>query len=200
MLVFQIKLKYHYSKSIKLQNFPIIKNTAPIRLRSHLHPCERGRVQNGALSTLWVQKLSFVHFAPSADAVFAKGAQQEVMGMRRSWLWVKLPQNQWKTRVQRDPAMPGFWRGYLKKVVFSLLPSEYRTRAPSVRTPSFSLVILVFIDLCRQILVSTTSMCIWVSSLKMGALCFFLGVWKSCARFFSWQQIRAERIFRRSLT
>lgn len=56
--------------------------------------------------------------------------------------------------------MPGFWRGYLKKVVFSLLPSEYRTRAPSVRTPIFSLVILVFIDLCRQILVSTTSMCI----------------------------------------
>ena len=130
-----LKLKYHYSKPIKLQNFLIIKNTAPIRLGSHLHPCERGRVQNGALSTLWVQKLSFVHFAPSADAVFAKGAQQEVMGMRRSWLWVKLPQNQWKTHVQRYPAMPVFWRGYLKKVVFSLLPSEYRTRAPSVRTP-----------------------------------------------------------------
>ena len=112
MLVFQIKLKYHYSKPIKLQKFLIIKNTAPIRLRSHLHPCERGRVQNGALSTLWVQKFSFVHFAPSADAVFAKGTQQEVMGMRRSWLWVKLLRNQSKTRVQSDLAMPGFWRGY----------------------------------------------------------------------------------------
>ena len=38
--------------------------------------------------------------------------------------------------------------GYLKKVVFSLLPSEYRPRAPSVRAPIFSLVILVFIELC----------------------------------------------------
>ena len=43
---------------------------------------------------------------------------------------------------------PGFWRGYLKKVVFSLLPSEYRPRAPSVRAPIFSLAILVFIELC----------------------------------------------------
>ena len=33
-----------------------------------------GRVQNGALSTLWVPKFSFVHFAPSADVIFAKGA------------------------------------------------------------------------------------------------------------------------------
>ena len=44
--------------------------------------------------------------------------------------------------------MPGFWRGYLKKVVFLLLPSEYRTRAPGVSAPIFSLVILVFIDSC----------------------------------------------------
>ena len=36
----------------------------------------------------------------------------------------------------------------LKKVVFSLLPSEYRTRAPSVSAPIFSLVILVFINSC----------------------------------------------------
>ena len=28
--------------------------------------------QNGALFTLWVPKLSFVHFAPSADDIFAK--------------------------------------------------------------------------------------------------------------------------------
>ena len=48
----------------------------------------------------------------------------------------------------------------LKKVVFSLLPSDYRIRAPSVSAPIFSLVILVFIDLRLQILVTTTSMCI----------------------------------------
>ena len=111
------------------------------------------------------------------------------MGMRKSWLWVKLPRNQWKKRVHRDPAMPGFWRGYSKKVVFSLLPSEYRTRAPSVSAPNFSLVILVVTDLCLQILVNTTSMCIWVLSLKMIAFCF-LDVWKSWGRCFSWQQIK----------
>ena len=50
--------------------------------------------------------------------------------------------------------------GTKKKVVFSLLPSDYRIRAPSGSAPIFSLVILVFIDLRLQILVTTTSMCI----------------------------------------
>ena len=52
--------------------------------------------------------------------------------------------------------MPRFWRGYLKTVVFSLLASEYRSRAPSVSAPILGLVILVFIDLCLQILANTT--------------------------------------------
>ena len=52
-------------------------------------------VQNGVLSTLWVPKLSFVHFAPSADAIFAEGAKTLTVG--------KTPRNQRKTRAHRDP-------------------------------------------------------------------------------------------------
>ena len=52
-------------------------------------------VQNGVLSTLWVPKLSFVHFVPSADAIFAEGAKTLTVG--------KTPRNQRKTRAHRDP-------------------------------------------------------------------------------------------------
>ena len=46
----------------------------PLRMRSHLVPGHYfpGIVQNGALSKLWVPKLSFVHFGPSPDAIFEK--------------------------------------------------------------------------------------------------------------------------------
>ena len=39
-----------------------------LRVLSHLVP--------GHGTKLWVPKLSFVHFAPSADAIFAKGAKK----------------------------------------------------------------------------------------------------------------------------
>ena len=46
---------------------------------------------NGALFTLSVPKLSFVQFAPSADAIFAKGEKKLTVS--------KSPRNQRKTRV-----------------------------------------------------------------------------------------------------
>ena len=61
----------------------------------------------------------------------------------------------------------------LKKVVFSLLPSEYRTRALSVSAPIFSLVILVFIDSCLPNF-SQHYFNVYLSfSLKMIAFCFY---------------------------
>ena len=50
---------------------------------------------NGALFTLSVPKLSFVQFAPSADAIFAKGEKKLTVS--------KSPRNQRKTRAHRDP-------------------------------------------------------------------------------------------------
>ena len=113
-----------------------------IRVRSHLVPGHRfpGTVQNSALSKLWVPELSFFHFAPSADAIFAKGVKKLTVG--------KHPRNQQKTRAHSDPVptlvpeykvstlylgtgtVPEFSQGYLKKGMVTLVPSEYRTRVP----------------------------------------------------------------------
>ena len=73
------------------------KTEDEIRVRSHLVPGHRfpGTVQSSALSKLWVPELSFVHFAPSADAIFAKGAKKLTVG--------KSPRNQQKTRAHSDP-------------------------------------------------------------------------------------------------
>ena len=113
-----------------------------IRVRSHLVSRHKfpGAVQNSALSTLWVPELSFVHFASSADAIFAKGAKKLTVG--------KSPRNQQKTRAHRDP-VPTLVPEYkvstsysgtgtrarilarvLKNGMVTLVPSEYRPLVP----------------------------------------------------------------------
>ena len=108
-------------------------------------------------------KLSFVHFAPSTDGVFANSLKRSAArsyGHAKKLIVGKAAGESMENTCTQGPVHARILAWVLKKVVFSLLPSEYRTRAPSVSAPIFSLVILAFIDLCLQILVNATSVCI----------------------------------------